>query len=352
MLILTALVVISSQVESSDETLFATDLYKALGTDGNLVFSPYSIQTCLSLVYMGAGGKTASELATGLRFGSMSKEEVANWIAKVLVGNGTSTRSQLKITNKVFLNKDFEISESFAKLSKQSFGAGAENIDFSKSSESERIINDWVAKETNRRIKNLLPPGTIGEDTNALLVNTIYFRGEWEHHFPKMLTRKNKFYSSSSDEGVETDFLIDVGAIKYGDLSDLDATAIEKKYKDGNFSMVFVLPQQVDGLAGLSDKVQTNNYNLMTISDKLYLRQVQVLIPKFETEYEFDLKKPMSKLGMETMFTNQADFRDLCKGSFRPMKITKALHKAVIKVDEAGSEASAVTRKPGLSVVN
>ncbi|KAL5287309.1 SERPINI1.2 family protein [Megaselia abdita] len=329
----------SLSVTCSEEPLFAADLYKAIGVNDNLVFSPYSIQSCLALAYMGAGGETASELSKSLRFGSMTKDEVANSFRKVLEGNGIG--NLMKIANKIFLNKGYEVSDNFAKLSRKSFDSGAENMDFAKSTESEKKINDWVEKETNGKIKNLLSPGTIDGDTSALLVNAIYFKGEWESPFPHMNTRKMEFYSTPG-KPAQADFMYDEDYFTYGAVEDLDATAVEMKYKNGDFSMVIVLPNDKDGLSRLASKVQ-NNYNLMKVSEKLSSNKIDIYIPKFEMEYELDLNQPLSKMGIKTMFTNQADFHELFKGSAPPVKISKAFHKAVIKVDEAGSEAAAAT---------
>lgn len=339
--VLGVLVAMSLQVNSSQEPLFAADLYKAMGKDGNLVFSPYSIQSCLGLVCLAAGGETATELARGLRFGSMTKHEIAKAFAQMLEENGS--RSLMKISNKVFLNTEYEISDAFGRLSKMCFDASIENMDFSKSTESEKSINDWVEKDTNGMIKDVLPPGAINGDTSALLVNVIYFKGEWEAPFSANDTLNMTFYSTSSDK-VTTAFMNQKDYFAYGDVQDLDATAIEMPYMAGDFSMVIVLPNQVDGLAGLAAKVQ-NNYDLIKISDKLTLTYVDLSIPKFEIEYQVDLDQPLSKLGIQTMFTNQADFHYLLKRSASPLKVSKILHKAAIKVDEAGSEAAAATGK-------
>lgn len=285
---------------------------------------------------MGAGGTTAAELAKGLGYGSMTKEEVSDSLAKSMQGTG----NLLKIANKVFLNKGYQVSDTFSKLSR-SFDSGAESLDFGKSSESEQTINNWVEKETNGKIKNLLSPGTIDGDTSALLVNAIYFKGEWESPFPHMNTRKMEFYSTSG-KGVQTDFMYDDDYFNYGELEDLDATAVEMKYKNGDFSMLIILPTQKSSLKQLASKLQSN-YNLIGVSEKLSSRKIDIYIPKFEMEYELDLNQPLSKMGIETMFTNKADFHDLFKAPAPAVKISKAFHKAVIKVDEAGSEAAAAT---------
>uniref|UniRef100_T1GWX2 Serpin domain-containing protein n=1 Tax=Megaselia scalaris TaxID=36166 RepID=T1GWX2_MEGSC len=313
------LAAMSLQALASEEPLFAVDLYKSISTKDNLVFSPYSIQSCLGLAYMGAGGETASELAKGLRFGSVTKDEVANSFA------GNNIGDLMKIANKIFLNKNYVVGESFAQLSKKSFNSGAENLNFADSIKSEKHINDWVENETNGKIKELLSPGT----------------GEWESPFPNLNTRQMEFFSSPS-VGKNVDFMYDDEYFYYGELDDLQATAVEMKYKNGDFSMVIVLPNDKDGLEKLAEKVQ-NNYNLMSVSERLTSKKIDIYIPKFEMEHELDLVGPLQKLGIKSMFEDSADFSNLFDGNAPAVKISKAVHKAVIKVDEAGSEASAAT---------
>lgn len=321
--------------KSSAEPLFSTDVYKAIGSQQNLVFSPYSIRTCLGLVYMGAEGETASELSQFLHLGSLSKEEVAVSFAKDLSDNGKG--KLLKTANKIFLNKKYEVSENFLKLARKAFDSSAETIDFARGTET---INDWIKNETNGKIDNLLAPGSIDGDS-VVLANAIYFKGEWVHHFGPMNMQK---FFSTPNESVLTDFMQNDALIKYGKIDDLDATAVELDYKDEGFSMVLVLPNQKDGFADLVSKIQ-DNYNLMTISDRLNVSRVDVYIPKFQTEYDLNLNQLLIKMGVETMFTDQANFNNMLKKSALPIQVSKVIHKAMIKVDEHGSEAAAATCK-------
>lgn len=284
---------------------------------------------------MGAGGKTASEMAKGLHFGS--KVDVGRSFSNDLKAN--EQVKSMKIANKVYLRKDKEISYSFKQLS-ESFDSKAENLNFEKASESEKTINDWVELKTDGKIKELLSPGTIDGDTVAILVNAIYFKGLWEVPFNPMLTRKSDFFVNPSKK-VSVDFLIDDDRFLYGAVDDLDATAVELKYKDSPFSMVILLPNEQNGLSKMVDKIQ-NNYNLVDVSQKLRKERIFIYIPKFEVEYKIELKPVLSKMGMSTMFTDEADFSELLKKDEK-LVMSKVFHKAVIKMDEAGTEAAAAT---------
>lgn len=131
---------------------------------------------------------------------------------------------------------------------------------------------------------------------------------------------------------------------KFGYIKDLEATALEMNYKNGNLSMVIVLPKQQQGLAKMVEKVHSN-YNLQSISENLYDGRVIIHIPKFEIEYEVDLNSPLQKMGIKAMFEDGADFHEMFIEGASSVKISKAIHKAVIKVDETGIEAVAATCK-------
>uniref|UniRef100_T1GWU6 Serpin domain-containing protein n=1 Tax=Megaselia scalaris TaxID=36166 RepID=T1GWU6_MEGSC len=323
-----------------EEPLFSVELYKCIDIKNNLVFSPLSINACLGLAYMGAGGDTAEEFSKRLRFGSLSKEEVATNFFKIF-GESKAMRS-VQIATKIFINKEFNISDRFSALSKRSFNSSVENMDFSNSSDCEKSINSWVEKETNSKIKNLIAPGTVKAETSALLVNAIYFKGEWEKPFSQSNSTKMPFFSTEN-KSVEVDFMIhNEPDVHFGDLKDLESSAVELKYKGTDLSMVIVLPDKNEPLTKLAGNIQ-NNYDLMGISGKLSSRQLDIYIPKLEIETEIDLESPLFKLGIKTAFTDCADFKEMFQGTIKPMKITKAVHKAFIKVDEGGTEAGAST---------
>lgn len=346
-MVLGLLAAMSLQAQSSEEPLFAVDLFKAIGKSDNLVFSPYSIRSCLGLAFMGAGGETEAELAKALRLGTTNKDEVADSFAKEL--EKLKKDDLMKTANTIYYNTNYGVSGDFSRWTMKSFDSKLMRLDDPKKSTSdvEGEINRWVSEKTNGKIQNLLSPGTIDESTAALLINAIYFKGEWESPFPNSNTRKMNFYSPSKDPK-EVEFMYDDEYFNFGVLDDLDSTAVEMKYKNSDYSMVIVLPNQQDGLAKLVEKVQ-NNYNLMSVSDRLSSRKIDIYIPKFEVETELDLGAPLSEMGLKAMFSDRADFHHAfaspVDGSAPPVKITKAVHKAVIKVDEAGSEAAASTCK-------
>lgn len=142
-------------------------------------------------------------------------------------------------------------------------------------------------------------------------------------------------------------------------MDNLDATAIQLKYKDSDMSMIVVLPNQRSGLAALDAKLKATNLGAivgrMTISDK-----VAVSLPKFKVEFEVSLPKTLAKvfitvffikhkiikirlqLGMSTMFSDLADFSGILEES-DPIKVSDVVHKAFIDVNEEGSEAAAAT---------
>ena len=176
------------------DNAFAFDLYQNLSKqDGNLFFSPYSISNALAMTYAGARGQTALDMAKTLQFpfDGTRLNPAFNDLIQEISGRGKKRTFQLAIANRLWGQKGFGFLPEFLKVSKESYGAGLEELDFAGATEQAReTINAWVAKETQDRIKDLLAPKSLNADTRLVLTNAIYFKANWASAFNSQATKK------------------------------------------------------------------------------------------------------------------------------------------------------------------
>ncbi|XP_055686535.1 serine protease inhibitor 42Dd-like isoform X10 [Lutzomyia longipalpis] len=318
---------------------FAIQLYQQCVAEkgGNVILSPFSVQSALSLALMGATGETAREMSTVMGYGTQDRNAIADNFATLLSTYKDSPL--LKIANKIYVQNKYHVKAQFNDIATKKFNSEAQSLNFAQNVESAKTINTWVEDKTNDKIKDLIPADALNEDTRMVLVNAIYFKGLWENKFKPEDTKKMPFHVTKTSE-VDVDMMYTKANFKYGILEDLNAVALEMPYKDSDLSMLIILPNEIDGLPAL--EAALGNKDLSEITQNLYKTEVMVYLPKFKIEYEIELKNVLSKMGMAQMFSNGAEFKDLLEEE-EPLKVSKVIHKAFIEVNEEGAEAAAAT---------
>ncbi|XP_037945180.1 serine protease inhibitor 42Dd-like isoform X2 [Teleopsis dalmanni] len=318
---------------------FGIHMYNKIGAirpSDNIVFSPFSIQTCTAMARLGAEGETAEEMDRGL--GLPKKQE--EWIGTFHDTLDFYKNSEiLHIANKIYVMNGFKINIDYNEILKTKFFTSAEEINFASGSESAHIINKWIESKTNNLIKDMIPASGLSSDTRLLLLNAVHFKGNWQHKFEITKTRLENFYI---DDGVsvQVQMMSQKNRFRYADLPDLNATAIELPYKKCDLSMLIILPKSVTGLKALEEALL--NKPISDITKELSFQEVVVKIPKWKAEFSIELNEPFKQLGMSRMFTNYAEFGKMLENS-EPLLVSKVLHKAFIEVNELGTEAAAAT---------
>ncbi|MHC4212798.1 MAG: serpin family protein, partial [Planctomycetota bacterium] len=241
---------------------FALDLYSKLkGQKGNLFFSPYSISTALAMVYGGARGQTEKQMAEVLHF-SLSQEKLHpefGALERRLNAAGQEGNYQLSVANALWGQKGYEFLPEFLNLAKQNYSAGLEEVDFVGETEKTRkIINDWIEKKTQNKIKELIKPGILDALTRLVLTNAIYFKGLWEHEFDKEATSDASF-TTSAFKKVDVPMMKMTENFKYW--GDDNLQVLELPYKGKDLSMMVLLPRSVDRLNRLEALLSLENVN-------------------------------------------------------------------------------------------
>ncbi|XP_047107719.1 serpin B4-like isoform X2 [Schistocerca piceifrons] len=323
---------------SQANNVFTFDMYKVLAAEpGNLFFSPISIQVILALTFLGAKGNTAKEIARGLRLPE-DRAVVKDGVGAVMNRLQDSNDVLLDIANRIFLKEGYGIKEGFNQSAIR-FKAGVEEVDFLQEPQARKIINDWVESKTNSKIKDIIPPDVLNNDTRMVLVNAIYFKGEWLKKFEKRDTYPLPFRSAVGS-AKNVDMMFQVEEFKYTEINDLNSQVLLLPYKGERLSMMIFLPREVDGLASLEEKLAS--FSLQDTVNNLHESNVHVYLPKFKMEYSKQLNDALTRLGMIDMFDDYAaNFTGITDEE--RLKVDKVLHKAFVEVNEKGTEAAAST---------
>ncbi|XP_032306077.1 uncharacterized protein LOC6494624 [Drosophila ananassae] len=320
--------------------LFSINVYGKLASlkpGENLVFSPFSIQTCAAMARLGAEGETAAQLDQGLGLASGNAEQIAKSFNQVLA---TYQDSQiLRIANKIFVMDGYSLAPQFDQLLSKEFLSAAQNVNFASSAQAAATINGWVEERTDHLIKDLIPASALNADSRLVLVNAIHFKGSWVHQFPKYATRPDTFHLDN-ERSIQVPMMSVKERFGYADLPSLNAAALELPYKDSDLSMLIILPHSKTGLPALEEKLRSTP--LSVITQALHKTQVQVKLPKFKAEFQVELTEVFRKLGMSRMFTNDAEFDKMLETP-EPLRVSAIIHKAFIDVNEEGTEAAAAT---------
>jgi serpin B len=321
---------------------FALDMYGRLAGEGNLFFSPYSISTALAMTAAGARGETESEMAATLRFPEAPREHIAASFGRLqesLTATPETRGYELNVANSLWGQQDYPFKESYLKLVDASFGGGFNRADFVGNAEAERVrINEWVEVETRERIENLIPPGGVDRLTTLVLVNAVYFKGEWQTRFDEANTADATFRGEHGDVTVPMMYMKSEHRYFETDY----AQVLEMPYDGDEVSMLVVLPK-TDSLINLSVLESRLTSELLSEwTSQMTARDIKVYFPRFEMTWGTkDIASHLKALGMESAFGAEADFSGM--SDRRDLFIGPVFHKAFVAVNEEGTEAAAAT---------
>ncbi|XP_018301963.1 antichymotrypsin-2 isoform X5 [Mycetomoellerius zeteki] len=329
------------QAVSQGANLFSANFVKTVSQEqsNNLICSPLSAHIALSMAADGAAGDTEAQFKDVLKLPA-SKSQILEGYQNIIDKLNNVENVTLKLGNKMFIGKDFPVRPEYKQDLETYYKSDIQSVDFNESQEAANIINTWCKEQTNDRIKNIINEGDVDSNTALVLANAVYFKGLWEHQFdPKATTDRPFHVNANTVKDVPT--MYRKGNYKYVEMPEYDAKCIELPYANKEVSMVIILPNKVDGLAALTDKLEEVNAECSSRLAQTYAREVRVYLPRFRTETKLDLKDTLSnKMGLTEPFSNRANFDGI---SEVPVKIDKVVQKAFIEVNEEGSEAAAVT---------
>lgn len=335
----------SLQALAEGNDIFAFNLYRALSSgSGNLFYSPYSISQALAMTYAGARGDTEKQMAGTMHFslGQDGLHPAFNSLDQALAGRGQGAKGKdgkgfrLNIVNAIWGQSGYRFLQPYLELLAQDYGAGLRTLDFRNAPEPSRVtINRWVEDQTEQRIKDLIPPGTIDPLTRLVLTNAIYFNAAWADAFRKEGTAPAAFHLL---DGSQEQVPMMHQAERLGYAEGPGYTAVALPYDGRQMEMVVLLPDS--GKFGEFESSLDATRAGSIIKD-IVPQQVALSLPRFKLESEFSLGKTLAGMGMPLAFSSQADFSGMTGNN--ELSISEVIHKAFVEVDESGTEAAAAT---------
>jgi serpin B len=338
----------------------AVDLYLALGkTNANLVFSPISVSELMAMLYEGARGRTATQIARVMHFDATAagtSRGMSELLPKSRPIGGTklpqnAARSPadssgdegFTVANSIWVQKDFKIRDVYASTSRRDFSAESFNVDFAANAMGAReSINDWVDKRTDHHIPSLLD--SLPSTTRFVAVNAVYFKGTWSFGgFPASDTVAADFFGSQGTVRVPM-MSKSIEGCRYMESENLQA--VELPYRGDRYSLVVVLPRARSGLPGLERGLTWDGLQRWLEATEHHWASLELQLPRFRIAgAPMDLRSPLESAGIKDAFSpRRADFSGIYeRGSGDPLYLSRVVQRATIDVDEKGTIATAAT---------
>lgn len=334
------------QALSDGNHALTLDLYRATAAAGdNYMVSTLSVRAAFAMMYAGALGATADEMSTVLAFDTdqarlheaMNALDLALQSRQLPADPSRDLEAvEIRQANAFWGRTGLPWEAGYLDVLALNYGAGIHALDFGSDSESaRRTINAWVERQTENRIEDLLPEGSIPDDALSVLTNAIYLKAPWQQRFLEPLTQTGRFNRADGTSST-ADYMAQTKELGYA--AGAGWSAVELPYRGEALSMVLLIPS-AGGFATFDASLTAQQ--VASAIQSLQPTMVDLTLPKFEFETEFTLSETLARLGMPTAFSDAADFGGMIPGG--GLKIDEAYHKTFVAIDETGTEAAAAT---------
>lgn len=333
---------VGSHDAAESERRFAVKLYRRLAADTkeNLLVSPYSAFDAMGMVLVGARGQTETELAKALECPELTPEAAAaqfGRLRRALEAHAKLSDAELRIANRLWGPESMQVLPGYLNMLGGEFNASAELLDFGNPDAAADAINRWTSEHTAGRISKIVDAGAVA-GSPFILTNALYFKAAWAKPFEKQATRRGRF--TTSREKLNTEFMQQKLHCLYGQSDELQFVSLP--YKGDRQSMVVLLPARTSSIEKLEQWLEGDRLQslLSTAKD----REVDLRLPRFRFEWASSLKPALSSLGAQQVFNQGADLSGMTATAMQEeLLIDDVLQKTFIEVNEAGTEAAAVT---------
>jgi serine protease inhibitor len=310
----------------------------AAEADGNLLISPLSAAMSLGMTLNGAAGTTLDSMRTTLGLGDASLADInAAYRGLLDLLGSLDQQTDFRIANSVWTESGFPVLASFLDAVGTNFDAEAQSLDL-QAPTAPGTINDWVNRKTAGKIPTIVDQ--VSPDEVMFLINAIYFKGQWRVAFDPQRTHLAPFHAPGETQSVA---MMDLRPELHGHAITADAEVLELLYGNGAYAMTIILPAPGHSVAALAAGMNAEQFAgwVAALRDE----EFGLTMPKFRFEYRRELKDDLSALGMRIAFDGDAaDFSRLADpATGGRLFLTRVTQKTFIDVNEAGTEAAAVT---------
>jgi serine protease inhibitor len=317
---------------------FGLALYRVLGEKpGNLFLSPVSLSTALGMVYAGAEGQTAAEMASALRFPGRATHDQAAALLRALPADGEGRK--LTVASALWVQEAFPLRPAFLSVMRDRYGSPPRGVDFVDAPDSAIAeVNRWAEEQTNGRIRGLIQRANVNHLTRLILTNAVWFKADWLRPFQARQTGPRPFHLAAGGT-VQVPMMRQRGNFRLLEAPAFEA--VEMPYKGEEFSMLIFLPRTRAGLKAFEAELDAGR--LSGWIDALRTsqpRDLELVVPKIELETRGSLVAPLQALGMRRAFTSSAQLGGIAEADLR---VSEVIHQTWLRVDEKGTEAAAAT---------
>ncbi|NXS51899.1 A1AT protein, partial [Brachypteracias leptosomus] len=305
--------------------------------NNNIFFSPLSISTAFSMLSLGARSNTLNQLHKGLAFNmtEIKEQEIHEGFQHALrLLNDPHREVQMSMGNALFIDDRLQILQKFLDDVTNFYNSEAISSNFQNPPEATKEINKYIETKTHGKIVDLFD--SLDKGTVMVLVNYIFFKGYWENPFNSLSTRDDDFFLDG-ENSVKVKMMHQSKPFNIHRDEKLSCWVVEIPYK-GNVTALFVLPDE-GTMKQVEDALLKETVSNWIQSFKK--RKIYLDLPKFSVSGSYDVKNIFEKMGVTEVFSDQADLSGVAEKTL--LKVSRAIHKAVVDVSENGTEAAAAT---------
>ncbi|KAM3619260.1 uncharacterized protein V6R79_005231 [Siganus canaliculatus] len=330
---------------------FALALHKQLAlsrtAESNIFMSPLSVSTAFAMTKLGACDQTLQQIMQVFEFDTIKEktsDQVHFFFAKLncrLYRKKDETTALIS-ANRLFGDKSLIFNETYQNISEMVYGAKLLPLNFKENPEQARTtINQWIANKTENLIQDTLPPGVLDSNTILVLVNTIYFKGQWKNKFDKDNVYSADFHVSKT-RTCSVNMMYQETKFRYRNYPNDHVQLLEMPYRGDDITMVLILPNLGTPLSEVEENLDLRKLNDWL--DGMKETTVAVHVPRFRVEDKFSLKEKLQAMGLTDLFSpDKASLPGILESGGDGLHISDAFHKAFLEVNEEGSEAAAAT---------
>ncbi|XP_054719258.1 intracellular coagulation inhibitor 2-like [Uloborus diversus] len=319
---------------------FAVRLFKLLNREsGNVFFSPFSLSTCLAMLYCGADGKTEKEIRDTLGYdtANMNKEDISSSVQQFLTDlEKNQGGCVLELASYLLIHSSCVANEEFKTIVESKFRSSISEVSFDEDSKQiNKDVKEWVQNKTHMMTHHT---ESLNTSDIMVLLNGIYFQGSWLQPFDKQSTVLQCFYNQEDDDNAkEVEMMHLKGTLLC--LENDEYQVVQLPFRAEEIAMLVLLPTSKITLDAFEDEL-TPTF-IQDMRRNMHKRKVHLELPKFRLEYCKSVKSCLQSSGLEKIFDKTAEFGGI--SSSEALVISDILHKTVIDINEEGSEATAAT---------